>query len=267
MRNAHFLCGDVLDRMKDIEDQSINLIATDPPYNIGWKYAKGIAGVVDDKRDDYDEWAAAWVKECFRVLAPTGSLYIIAYHETLADFYWKTCMEHGHFRRWLTWPYKMNYGHTLKNYVKAQRGILYFTKDENNYTFNGEDILIPYPEMSLKQKHVQEAIKKHGRAGRPSYDWFADINVVQHTHSEKQKFRTSSGISSMNQIPEALMDIFIKASSNEGDVVLDPFCGTGTTAASALRNKRKIITIDQSDTYLQVALKRVEPWLYGEKKW
>jgi site-specific DNA-methyltransferase (adenine-specific) len=68
----------------------------------------------------------------------------------------------------------------------------------------------------------------------------------------------------MNQIPEALMDIFIKASSNEGDIVLDPFCGTGTTAASALKNKRKIITIDQSDTYLRVALKRVEHMVYGE---
>ena len=264
MINARFLCGEVLDKMKDIPDNSVDLVATDPPYNIGWKYAEGIHGVVDDKRDDYDQWAAEWVKECFRVLSPTGSLYIIAYHETLGDFYWRPCMEHGHFRRWLTWPYRMNYGHTLKNYVKAQRGILYFTKHEHNYTFNGEDILIPYPEMSLKQKHVQKAIEKHGRAGRPSYDWFGDINVVQHTHPEKQRFESESGISSMNQIPEALMDIFIKASSNEGDIVLDPFCGTGTTAASALKNKRKIITIDQSDTYLQVALKRVESMVYRE---
>jgi site-specific DNA-methyltransferase (adenine-specific) len=81
---------------------------------------------------------------------------------------------------------------------------------------------------------------------------------VQHTHPEKQKFRTPDGISSMNQIPEELLDILIKASSNEGDVVLDPFCGTGSTAASALRLGRGIITIDQSDNYLQVALNRVK---------
>ena len=260
MINAHFLHGDVLERLADIEDNSVDLVATDPPYNIGWKYS----GEVDDNRKDYDEWAWNWVKECFRVLKPTGSLYIIAYHETLADFYWEPCMTYGHFQRWLTWPYRMNYGHTLKNYVKAQRGILYFTKHKHNYTFNGEAILIPYPEMSLKQKHVQKAIEKHGRAGRPSYDWFADINVVQHTHPEKQKFKEGDGITSMNQIPEALMDIFIKASSNKGEIVLDPFCGTGTTAASALRNERKIITIDQSDTYLQVALKRVQHMVYRE---
>ena len=71
-------------------------------------------------------------------------------------------------------------------------------------------------------------------------------------------------IDSMNQIPEALTDIFIKASSNEGDVVLDPFCGTGSTAVSALRLGREIITIDQSDSYLQVALKRVKKYVSGE---
>ena len=249
-----FICGEVTDRIKTIEDESVDLIVTDPPYNIGWKYDGGI----DDRRKDYDTWVSEWIEECFRVLKPTGSLYVIAYQETLANYFWKPCMEHGHFRRWLTWPYKMNYGHTLKNYVQAQRGILYFTKNKKDYTFNGEAILIPYPESSLKQKHVQEAIKKHGRAGRPSYDWFNDINVVQHTHPEKQKFRTPTGISSMNQIPEGLLDILIKASSNEGDVVLDPFCGTGSTAASALRLGRGIITIDQSDSYLQVALNRVK---------
>jgi len=259
-----FMCGEVTERLKEIKDESVDLVVTDPPYNIGWKYAKGIHGVVDDRREDYDTWVAEWVEECFRVLKPEGSLYIIAYHETLSDYYWEPCMKHGHFRRWLTWPYKMNYGHTLKNYVKAQRGILYFTKHKLKYTFNGEAILIPYPESSLKQKHVKEAIKKHGRAGRPSYDWFSGINVVQHTHPEKQKFRTPDGIDSMNQIPEALTDIFIKASSNEGDVVLDPFCGTGSTAVSALRLGREIITIDQSASYLQVALKRIKECLSGD---
>ena len=68
----------------------------------------------------------------------------------------------------------------------------------------------------------------------------------------------------MNQIPEALTDIFIKASSNKGDVVLDPFCGTGSTAVSALRLGREIITIDQSSSYLQVALKRIKELRSGD---
>ena len=119
-----FLCGEVTERLKDIESESVDLIVTDPPYNIGWKYA----GRVDDRRKDYDTWVAEWIEECFRVLKPTGSLYVIAYQETLAKYYWEPCMKHGHFRRWLTWPYKMNFGHTLKNYVQAQRGILYFSK-------------------------------------------------------------------------------------------------------------------------------------------
>ncbi len=80
-----FLCGEVTERIKEIEDESVDLIVTDPPYNIGWKYAKGIHGVVDDRREDYDTWVTEWVEDCFRVLKPEGSLYIIAYHETLAN--------------------------------------------------------------------------------------------------------------------------------------------------------------------------------------
>ena len=79
-----FLCGEVTDRIKTIESESIDLIVTDRPYNIGWKYAGGI----DDRRKDYDTWVAEWIEECFRVLKPTGSLYVIAYQETLANYYW-----------------------------------------------------------------------------------------------------------------------------------------------------------------------------------
>jgi len=58
-----FMCGEVTERIKEIKDESVDLVVTDPPYNIGWKYAKGIHGVVDDRREDYDTWVAEWVKD------------------------------------------------------------------------------------------------------------------------------------------------------------------------------------------------------------
>ena len=252
--NAQFKMGDVMECLKSIPDNSVDLIVTDPPYNIGFKY--GGRSRSDDKMkpNEYTAWVIEWLDECNRVLAPHGSIYVIAYNDILAKHYWYYMGVLFNYRRWLTWPYKMNYGHTLKNYVQAHRGILYFTKRKKGYTFNGEEILIPYEAKSLKAKHVIKSMKKHGRKGRPSYDWFKDINVVQHTHAEKVKM--PDGIE-MNQIPEELLSIFIKASSNDGELVLDPFSGTGSTGAAAVKLGRRSLLIDREERLLNVAIERI----------
>ena len=264
--NAQFKFGDVIECLKSIPDGSVDLIVTDPPYNIGYKY--GGRGRKDDqmKPYEYTVWVEEWLRECQRVLASHGSIYVIAYNNILAEHYWDNMQQLFHYRRWLTWPYKMNYGHTLKNYVQAHRGILYFTKrswkeDEgvdSGYIFNGKEILIPYEAKSLKAKHVIKSMEKHGRKGRPSYDWFKDINVVQHTHAEKVKM--PEGIE-MNQIPEELLSIFIKASSDDGWLVLDPFCGTGSTGAAAVKLGRKSLLIDREKGLLEVAIERIKEYV------
>ena len=252
--DAQFKLGDVMECLKSIPDNSVDLIVTDPPYNIGFKY--GGRSRSDDKMkpNEYTAGVIEWLDECNRLLAPHGSIYVIAYNDILAKHYWYYMGVLFHYRRWLTWPYKMNYGHTLKNYVQAHRGILYFTKRKKGYTFNGEEILIPYEAKSLKAKHVIKSMKKHGRKGRPSYDWFKDINVVQHTHAEKVKM--PDGIE-MNQIPEELLSIFIKASSNDGELVLDPFSGTGSTGAATVKLGRRSLLIDREERLLEVAIERI----------
>ena len=252
--SVQLIRADVIDGLNNLPNNFVDLIVTDPPYNIKFKYDT----YKDNKsKKEYDDWVEWWLEECHRVLKEDGSIYVIAYNDILADHYKPLMDINFHFRRWLTWPYRHNYGHTDKNYVKAHRGILYYTKHPDIFTFNANDILIPYQKESLKNKKVLEAIEKHGRNGRYSYDWFGDINVVQSSHPEKQAIRNGEHILTMNQIPEQLLSIFIKASSNKNDVILDPFCGTGSTPAIALKLGRKAIAIDKSELYIDCASKRI----------
>ncbi|GIU68201.1 MAG: methyltransferase [Candidatus Pacearchaeota archaeon] len=260
---SHFLInGDSLKILKNIKGCNIDLIITDPPYNVGLDY--GPYSKDRKRKEEYFAECRIWLKECARLLKNTGSFYLINYPEINARLL--PFIEDElklKFRRWITWHYPTNIGHSKKNFTRSQRSILFFTKS-NKYTFNRENIIQHYKNPEVKK--IKERIK-NGSKGRTSYDLLRfldlielskgmidvlDINLLKNV--SKDRFNKKHPC----QLPLELLRIFVKVSSNKNDILLDPFAGTFTLSAVAKELNRNSIGIEINPDYIKLGLKRLK---------
>jgi len=262
-------CGDCLLKLKEIPDGSIDLIYIDPPFSSNRNYVAFWEEQEKRHFEDRFENVTAYldymkprVKELYRVLKPTGSFY---YHcDWHASHYIKVMLDrddlfgYGNFKNEIIWHYRRWTGRA-KKFQKLHDTILFYTKSDS-YTFN--EIIIPYTEGSIGRKlggilhrfkNGEEPFlvsdKKLQSKGVPANDVFM-IPFVAPSAKERLGYPT--------QKPLALLDRIIKVSSNEGDIVLDAFCGCGTTIVASQLLKRKWIGIDISPTACRVMAKRLE---------
>lgn len=262
VNKAHLLInGDSLNVMQYVPDNSIDLIITDPPYNQGLNY--GSYSKDNIPWSEYYENSKKWLAECSRVLKNTGSLYLINYPEINARLlpFLEDSLELK-FRRWITWHYPTNIGHSRRNFTRSQRSILFFTKTEN-YTFNRENIIQHYknPTSNKIKKRLAQ-----GSKGRTSYDLLRymdliemskgmidvlDINLLKNVSKDRLNKKHPC------QLPLSLLTTLVKVSSNKNDIVLDPFAGTFTLSAVAKELNRKSIGIDINPKYISLGLKRL----------
>ena len=259
---SHFLVnGNCLEILKTFPDDCIDLIITDPPYNLGLDYGPYFK---DKKRkEEYFNECKVWLKEVARVLNKTGSFYLINYPEANARLL--PFIEDElklKFRRWITWHYPTNIGHSKKNFTRSQRSILFFTKS-NDYTFNRENIIQHY--KNPEAKRIRERLE-NGYNGRSSYDLLRfldmielskgmidvlDINLLKNV--SKDRFNKKHPC----QLPLSLLRILVKVSSNENDILLDPFAGTFTLSAVAKELHRNSIGIEINPDYVNLGLDRL----------
>jgi DNA modification methylase len=261
-RTWHYLMrGSSLKLFRTIKDGAIDLIVTDPPYNKDLNYGSFFK---DKKKGErYYQWCRIWLKECARVLSDTGSFYLISYPEINARLlpYAEDALGLK-FRRWLTWHYPTNIGHSKKNYTRSQRSILFFTRGDR-YTFHRRNIIQHYKNPEVGK--IKDRLKR-GSKGRASYDLlrFADLielskgmidvydlNLLKNT--SKDRFNKKHPC----QLPLALLKRLIMVSSNKNDIVFDPFAGTFTLAAAALSLHRNSIGIEINPSYVRLGLKRL----------
>lgn len=226
----------------EMPKDSVDLVFTDPPYNIGVNYGKYKDNLTTE---EYMLISRKWWEGCYRVLRQTGSIYVLHYPDVCSK--WLSFLEEIGFiyRKWISWIYSSNIGHSKTNYTTAHRTILFMTKSDN-YTFNS--LADPQPYKNLNDKRIKERIK-NGHIGITPYDWW-NIELVKNTSKEKTEWK--------NQIPLDLVERIIKISSNEGDVVLDPFMGSGTTAVAANINKRKYIGFDIDPKSKEITEERIK---------
>lgn len=231
--------GDCIKLMHSFTANSIDLIFADPPFNIGLKYDN----YFDNKSyDEYYRWSEQWIAETYRILKPTGSIYVAIGDEFAAEI--KIILNRtGYvFRNWLIWYYTFGQNQR-KKFNRAHTHIFYFTKSKDKFYFYDEDIRIPSDrQLIYKDKRA------HPKGKIPDDVW--EFSRVCGTFYERIGDHPC-------QMPESLLERIIKASSKEGDIVLDPFGGTGTTVTVAARLKRKFITIDISEKYVNVINKRL----------
>lgn len=226
----------------------------------GWKYCKECGWSVDKAehgRKSVIEYYIGWLKErleeCYRVLKPTGSIYVhLDYH---AVHYVKVMMDgifgYGNFQNDVVWCYT-GLSQSKKNWVRKHDTILFYTKS-SEWTFNHADVRVPVSEARLKRIQYGDKQFKSGKAisnkkGKVPEDWWV-IPVIGSTAKERLGYPT--------QKPESLLERIIKASSNPGDLVLDPFCGCGTALAVAQKLNRRWIGIDISPTSCKVMVERL----------
>ena len=219
-----FIQGDCIKELPKFKD--IDLIITDPPYNIGWKYSDKI----NDRKKNYDEWCLEWAELCFKALSNKGVLCIINYAENNNILFTKLKEKIYNFIQQLIWAYPTNVGHSKRKYTRTYRTILIFSKNKE-YTFNPVKQAYKNP----TDKRIKEKIKQ-GSKGTNHYDIF-NINLCKNVSKSKK----NNGI---NQLPNELVDMLIKTYSNENETILDPFVGNGTTTERAEILNRIGIGID-----------------------
>lgn len=252
--NGEIWHGDSMLWLKDLQTESADLIFADPPYNI-----KKAEWDTFESQQAYLKWSLKWIKEAARILKPHGTLYVCGFSEVLADLklpalrYFAGC-------RWLVWHYK-NKANLGSDWGRSHESILHFRKSKE-FPFNIDDIRISYGNHTLKYpEHPQAETSQYGNANSKEYTWQPHPNGAK----PKDVIEVPTTCNGMNektphptQKPEELLRKFILASSNPGDVVIDPFLGSGTTAVVAEQLERKWKGCDITMEYCQWAAKRIE---------
>jgi len=255
------LCGDCIRLLNNWPEGWADLVFADPPFNIGYLY-RGY----DDrlKTEDYLRFSRDWMSAVYRALKPTGSFYLAIGDEYAADLCVIARREIGfHMRNWIIWHYTFGQ-QTRKMFARSHTHILYFVKDPNAFTFNADAVRVA---SARQTTYGDSRANPRGKVPddvwylrpqeaapygyfEPSADtWFA--SRVCGTFHEREGWHGC-------QMPIAVLNRIILASSNPGDVVLDPMNGSGTTVVSAALLRRRYVGIDREPAYVEFARKRVK---------
>lgn len=253
-KNGLLYENDCIDILIRIPSGSIDMIFADPPYNI-----KKADWDKFESQEQYIAWSMKWISECSRILKENGSLFICGFTEVLADLkhpsmrYFKYC-------KWLIWHYK-NKANLGSDWGRSHESILLLRKS-NKFTMNIDPIRIPYNEHTLKypvRTQAETSQYAKGKAERPAWSPHPlgakpkdviEIPTTCNGMGEKTKHPT--------QKPEELLRKFVLAASNPGDIVLDPFCGSGTTAVVAEQLGRHWIGCEINPEYNSWAIARID---------
>ena len=247
--------GDSIGWLKSLEASSVDLVFADPPYNI--------------KKADWDDfesmhayvmWSRDWITEAARVLKPHGTLYICGFSEILADVkvavaqLFKGC-------RWLVWHYK-NKANLGKDWGRSHESILHFRKG-SQHTFNIDQVRIPYGAHTLKYpEHPQAETSQYGKGNKVERDDWTPHPMGAKAKDVLEIPTTCNGMGEKTphptQKPEELLRRLVLASSNPGDLVLDPFSGSGTTLVVTEQLGRRWLGCDKDPQHNEWAIERLE---------
>jgi len=234
----HIIQGDCLQIMKNIPDNSVNITFADPPFNLGKKYN----GYRDYKGfHAYLDWCKQWISEMVRITKLSGSIFVHNIPKWLT-YYATFLNEIAYFKHWIAWDAPT--APMGKSLQPSHYGILYYAKDLKKNKFYE----IRYPHKRCRK--CKYLLKDYGgkKAGLHPFgplvsDVWTDIHRIKHN-----KYRDEHPC----QLPIHLLERIILMSTDEGDIVLDPFIGTGTTVIAAKRLGRKFIGIDIDEKYVNI---------------
>lgn len=250
-------CGDCLKLLRKLPTGVIDLTITSPPYNIGKSY-ETVRPI-----DEYVSWCSEWMAEIYRVTSPTGAFWLNLGYISMPG---RAHMLPLSYLLWDKSPFTMvqevvwNYGAGVAGRrVLSPRNekFLWYVKDITNYSFNLDEIRDPNVKYPNQKKNGKIRVNPIGK--NPSDVW--QIPKVTTGQGLTGRRASPERTSHPAQFPIAVIDRIVKASSNPGDLVLDPFLGSGTTMEAALRNGRSALGFELCDGYLDIAYRRVKTHL------
>ena len=242
--------GDCLDLMSRVPTGSVHLAFADPPFNIGYDY-----DAYDDRlsADAYLDWSKKWMREVVRVLRPDGTFWLAIGDEYAAELKVIATRELGlTCRSWVVWYYTFGVNCKQK-FSRSHVHLFHFVRDAAVFTFNTDSIRVP------SARELVYGDKRANPTGRlPDDTWvlrpqdlpdgFGAAEDTWYFPRICGTFKERSGWHGC-QMPEQLLGRIIRASSNEGETVLDPFGGSGTTLAVAKKLGRSFLGMELSDDY------------------
>lgn len=244
--NSMAILGDSLSVLKKMKEKSVQLIFADAPYNIG----KDFGNNIDKWKNvqDYIEWCKTWINECMRVLSDTGTMYFMTATQHMPHLDVFVSEKYNVLCR-IIWAYDSSGVQSKKIYGSLYEPILMINKCRNaKYIFNAEDILVE-AKTGARRKLIdyrKNPPQLYSTQKVPGNVW--DFSRVRFKMDEYENHPT--------QKPEALLERIVRASSNPGDLVLDPFSGSFTTSAVCARLGRVCIGIDLNEEYYEIGLRR-----------
>lgn len=242
------ILADSLKAMASMRDQSVDLIFADEPYNLGKDFGKGKDSW--DTTEDYINWNKLWIKEAMRVLKDDGTMYLMSATQFM-PFIDVFVQQNYNVLSRIVWTYDSSGVQSKKMYGSLYEPILMITHNsKSKYTFNAKDIMV-----EAKTGAKRKLIDYRKNPPQPYNSKKVPGNVW---NIPRVRFRMPEYENHPTQKPEQLLERIIKASSNEGDVVFDPFAGSFTTGAVAKRLNRKSISIEIEPDFYQIGLRRLD---------
>lgn len=238
---------EVLDAWVKQGNVKFDLIFADPPYNL----EKGYGQVNDDLADEeYIQWCDRWLALCAELLSPTGSMYVLNLPKW-SIFHAAFLNRKLFFQRWIVWDALSD---PRGKIMPAHYSLLLYTSDPEHYTYNRLPEIYTM-DHCLRPKCVND--RNENDTKEPISDIWYDIHRIKHKRDRDQH---------PCQLPTKLLERIIMMSSNPGDIVLDPFMGTGTTAVVAKKLNRNFIGIDIDPAYKEIALSRLADLSLNKKR-
>ena len=222
--------GDSTVLIKNLLSQSVDLICIDPPYNMDkadWdSYGSG---------KEFADWCESWLRDCYRVLKPSGSIYVFGINRMLSHIQHRMDSIGFHYRNWITWDTIQGAGGGL--WVNRHEDILYFSKSEKTFE-DSESVKLERSEENIREYKGREYNFKN-----PSNVW--RFPCVDNKDTDRTIHPT--------QKPVELIERIIKASCPDDGIVLDCFMGSGTTGVAAMKTGRRSIGFEMNPEYIQIA--------------
>ena len=243
------ICGNTIELIKWIPNSSVNLIVVDPPYNLTKKYNK--KSFSSKNESDYENWLENWISECKRILKPNGSMYVCTDWKSSISIF-KILKKYFQVNNRITWAREKGRG-SDKNWKNNIEDI-YFVSKSKEYFFDSHAVKIkkrviaPYRDDKGQSRDWFEEKSVKYRLTHHSNIW-TDLTVPYWSMPENTDHPT--------QKPEKLIAKLILASSKKGDLIFDPFLGSGTTSVVAKKLDRKYIGIELDEVFASIAEKRL----------
>lgn len=231
------ITGDCLGAMQKLKPGAARLIFADPPYNIGLDYGKGPQAdqLAEHK---YLAWCQQWLTACVRLLTEDGSLWVMI-NDDYADHFGLLLRQTGlHRRAWIKW-YETFGVNCSNNFNRCSRHIFYCVKHPRRFVFNTDAVSRP---SDRQLKYADRRAAPHGKL----WDNVWTIpRLVENSQERLPDFPT--------QLPLALLSPIVGCASNPGDLIFDPFTGSGTTGAAALLSHRRFTGCELNPRFAQAA--------------